>query len=92
MNGDGEQPLSAWVYGQDPSSGAPGPRPGRSYVELAGGLLDGLLLDVTGWPRQEIGAGTCLRTERGQFGAGGRPLYHPRPGDPGRFDWSCDSP
>ncbi|CAM5513577.1 hypothetical protein SHIRM173S_11275 [Streptomyces hirsutus] len=25
----------------------PGPRDGRSYVELAGGPLDGLLLDIT---------------------------------------------
>ncbi|MFM9700602.1 hypothetical protein [Streptomyces europaeiscabiei] len=27
----------------------PGPKPGRSYAELVGGPLDGLLLDITDW-------------------------------------------
>ncbi|MEU0334403.1 hypothetical protein [Streptomyces sp. NPDC006193] len=90
MNGDDEQLLRGRVYGTDP--GRPGPRPGRTYVELVGGPLDGLLLDVTGWTRDEIDAGAALTTDLGRFGAGGRALYDPRPGDGTRFDWSGDSP
>ncbi|WP_221361051.1 hypothetical protein [Streptomyces beigongshangae] len=92
MDGN-EQPLTAWVYGQEHSAGsARGPRPGRSYVELTGGPLDGLLLDVTGWTREEIDTGVCLQTERGQFGPGGRAMYDPRPGHLGHYDWSGDTP
>ncbi|MGE7390875.1 hypothetical protein ACQKM2_35910 [Streptomyces sp. NPDC004126] len=42
------------VCGAEPGGPAQGPRPGHDYVELSGGLLDGLLLDVTGWPVQEV--------------------------------------
>lgn len=61
-------------------------------VALVGGPLDGLLLDVTGWTPDQIAGGAALSTELGRFGAGGRALYDPRPGDPSRFDWSGDSP
>ncbi|MER5757230.1 hypothetical protein [Streptomyces sp. NPDC002088] len=91
MNGD-EQLLRGRVYGHDHDDPDPGPRLGHTYVELVGGPLDGLLLDVTDWPPEEIATGAALPTELGQFGAGGRALYDPRPGDAGRFDWSGDSP
>ncbi|MDO0924289.1 hypothetical protein QQY24_02260 [Streptomyces sp. TG1A-8] len=90
MNGDDEQLLRGRVYGTDHDH--PGPRPGQTYAELVGGPLDGLLLDITGWTAEEIGAGVSLPTELGAFGAGGRALYDPRPGDRGRFDWSGDCP
>ncbi|MET8816083.1 hypothetical protein ABZW47_29270 [Streptomyces sp. NPDC004549] len=92
MNGDDEQLLRHRVYGQDHDDPAPGPCPGREYVELTGGPLDGLLLDVTGWSRAEIDGGVALPTELGHFGAGGRALYDPRLGAPERFDWAGDSP
>ncbi|MEU5590268.1 hypothetical protein [Streptomyces chrestomyceticus] len=41
---------------------------------------------------QEIATGAALMTEIGQFGAGGRALYGPRPGDAGRGDWDGDVP
>ncbi|MFB7918369.1 hypothetical protein [Streptomyces sp. NPDC056061] len=91
MNGD-EQLLRGRVYGRDHDDPDPGPRPGRTYVELTGGPLDGLLLDVTGWTPDDIDAGAALPTELGRFGAGGRAVYGPRPGAPGRFDWSGDTP
>lgn len=90
MDADDEQVLRGRVYGAEP--GHAGPLSGQTYVELVGGPLDGLLLDVTGWTRDEIGTGVALETELGQFGPGGRALYDPRPGDPGRFDWNGDSP
>ncbi len=37
-----------------------GPRPGRTYSELVGGPLGGLLLDITGWTPQEITTGAGL--------------------------------
>lgn len=78
------------VYGADHDD--PGPRDGRSYVELAGGPLDGLLLDVTGLGDAELGEGVGLPTEIGRYGAGGRALYAPRsPGDR-VFDWRGDVP
>ncbi|GAB1340812.1 hypothetical protein ACE1SV_74020 [Streptomyces sp. E-15] len=42
-----EQLLRRLVYGT--RHDGPGPRPGRCYVELVGGPLDGMLLDITGW-------------------------------------------
>ncbi|MFF3641522.1 hypothetical protein [Streptomyces sp. NPDC002564] len=90
MESDDEQLLRGRVYGQDHEH--PGPRPGQRYVELVGGPLDGLLLDVTGWSRTELGTGVALATELGRFGAGGRATYDPRPGDARRFDWSGDMP
>lgn len=61
-------------------------------LELVGGSLDALLLDLTGFAADEVDTGVALATELGQFGAGGRALYDPRPGDPARFDWSGDIP
>ncbi|MGW0337909.1 hypothetical protein ACWD0J_40025 [Streptomyces sp. NPDC003011] len=87
-----EELLRGRVYGADHDDAGQGPRPGRTYAELVGGPLDGLLLDITGWTPDESGTGVSLRTELGQFGAGGRALYDPRPGDPARWDWSGDSP
>jgi hypothetical protein len=90
MDRDDEQLLRRRVYGADHDH--PGPRPGRRYAELVGGPLDGLLLDVTGWTREEAGTGVALATELGQFGAGGRAVYEPRPKDAARFDWAGDTP
>jgi hypothetical protein len=90
MDSDDEQLLRGRIYGADHDH--PGPKPGRSYAELVGGPLDGLLLDITGWRPEEIDDGVSLPTELGQFGPGGRALYDPRPGDPSRWDWNGDSP
>ncbi|MEE1797584.1 hypothetical protein PUR57_02605 [Streptomyces sp. JV176] len=89
MNGD-EQVLRGRVYGADHDH--PGPRPDRCYAELVGGPLDGLLLDIAGWSREEADAGVALSTELGRFGTGGRATHGPRPGDPDRFDWTGDLP
>ncbi|MEU7426335.1 hypothetical protein [Streptomyces sp. NPDC040750] len=90
MDRDDEQLLRRRVYGADHDH--PGPRRDRGYAELVGGPLDGLLLDITGWTWDEVDAGVALATELGQFGAGGRAMYGPRPGDPTRFDWAGDAP
>ncbi|MEU9339330.1 hypothetical protein AB0D49_40350 [Streptomyces sp. NPDC048290] len=90
MNSDEERLLRGRVYGTDPDH--PGPRPGQTYVHLIGGPLDGLLLDVTGRPPDELRTGVALRTDLGRYGVGGRAIYDPRPGDPRRFDWTGDSP
>ncbi|MCX5097244.1 hypothetical protein OOK36_53040 [Streptomyces sp. NBC_00365] len=42
MDSDDEQLLRGRIYGADHDH--PGPKPGRSYAELVGGPLDGLLL------------------------------------------------
>ncbi|GHA70483.1 hypothetical protein GCM10010345_87290 [Streptomyces canarius] len=68
MNSDDEQLLRGRVYGADADH--PGPLADRSYVELVGGSLAGLLLDITGWTQDEIGTGVCLLTHLGQFGPG----------------------
>ncbi|MGW2939607.1 hypothetical protein ACWDA7_49875 [Streptomyces sp. NPDC001156] len=78
------------VYGADHEDA--GPRQGRMYVELVGGPLDGLLLDITGWPDHELNEGVALTTEIGRYGPGGRALYAPRSTDRQRFDWHGDSP
>ena len=80
------------VYGADHDDPDPGPQPGHLYVDLVAGPLDGLLLDVTGWTVAELGEGAALITEIGRYGAGGRALYGPRPGDPRRWDWQGDTP
>ncbi|CAL9669321.1 hypothetical protein ACWDV7_26415 [Streptomyces sp. NPDC003362] len=90
MDSEDEQLLRGRVYGADHDH--PGPKPGQRYVELVGGPLDGLLLDITGWTQDEIDTGVALPTELGRFGAGGRALYDPRRGDPHRFDWTGDTP
>ncbi|MEV5982133.1 hypothetical protein [Streptomyces sp. NPDC052114] len=87
-----EELLRGRVYGEDHDHPRPGPKPGRTYAELVGGPLDGLLLDITGWPQDELDAGVALPTELGQFGVGGRALYDPRPGGRDRWDWTGDVP
>ncbi|MFE2247245.1 hypothetical protein [Streptomyces lavendulae] len=70
-------------------------RRGHVYVELGGGPLDGLLLDVTGWPPQEIVDGAVLMSDHGQFGPGGRSDCEPAEGGSGefaRFVWRGDVP
>lgn len=78
------------VYGADHDD--PGPRDGRSYVELVGGPLDGLLLDITDRCGTELRGGVGLPTEIGRYGAGGRAVYVPRAGDRRVFDWREDVP
>ncbi|GAA3194765.1 MULTISPECIES: hypothetical protein [Streptomyces] len=78
------------VYGADHDD--PGPRDGRSYVELAGGPLDGLLLDVTGRSERDLRDGVGLRTEIGRYGPGGRAVYVPRGTDGRVYDWLGDIP
>ncbi|MDJ0386172.1 hypothetical protein QMF80_36265 [Streptomyces sp. G-G2] len=69
------------------------PAPGRLYVRLTGGPLDGQLLDVTNLPDQERVEGVLLITDRGMFGPGGRALYSPSEADPeGTFLWDGDTP
>lgn len=58
MDSDDEQLLRGRIYGADHDH--PGPKPGRSYAELVGGPLDGLLLDTTGWRPEEIDDGVSL--------------------------------
>nr|WP_030762200.1 hypothetical protein [Streptomyces griseus] len=79
------------VYGTDRHED-PRPQPGRTYTELCGGPLDGQLLDVTGWTDDALGEGAALLTEAGACGPGGRALYDPVPGDPGRWEWTGDIP
>ena len=79
------------VYGADHDDPDPGPRPGRVYVELVGGPLDGLLLDVTDRSEQELRE-VALTTEIGRYGPGGRALYARRENDGRRLDWRGDAP
>ncbi|MFJ6700661.1 hypothetical protein ACIQM4_32080 [Streptomyces sp. NPDC091272] len=87
-----EELLRGRIYGEEHDHPRPGPKPGRVYAQLVGGPLDGLLLDITGWTADEIRTGAVLQTELGRFGAGGRALYDPRPGESTRWDWSGDTP
>lgn len=80
------------VYGADHDDPDPGPRAGHEYVELVGGPLDGLLLDVTAWSAADRADGAALTTEIGAYGAGGRAWYGPRATDPRYWDWESDSP
>ncbi|AVH61722.1 MULTISPECIES: hypothetical protein [Streptomyces] len=80
MNGD-EQLLNRRVYGADHDAPNPGPLPHRTYAELVGGPLDGLLLDIHGWRPVEVDDGVALSTELGRFPEG-RVLYDPHPGEP----------
>ncbi|WP_443064492.1 hypothetical protein [Streptomyces sp. NBC_00539] len=94
--------MDAWwvdrrVDGVEPSERDPGPKPGHVYVELVGGPLDGMLLDVTGWEPQEVVDGAVLMSEHGAFGPSGRSGYEPAEADPGaggvgRFVWRGDVP
>ncbi|RVU16304.1 hypothetical protein EOT10_37060 [Streptomyces antnestii] len=73
--------LRRRVYGADPDGNHPFPLPWRTYAALIGGPLDGLLLDITSWTKDETDAGTALSTERGRF-PGGRARYAPHPDEP----------
>ncbi|MEU4118964.1 hypothetical protein AB0F71_31280 [Kitasatospora sp. NPDC028055] len=89
---DDEVLLRGRVYGADHGAPDSGPLPGRSYRELVGGPLDGLLLDVTGWDAGDLADGAALMTELGRYGGGGRAHYEPRAADPRRWDWQGDTP
>lgn len=99
MNDGDEQLLRGRVYGAEHDDPGPGPRPGRTYAELVGGPLDGLLLDIHGWRSEEVDDGAALTTELGRWPSG-RALYDPRPGEarksgPGvacRFYYTGDTP
>ncbi|MFF3787420.1 hypothetical protein [Streptomyces sp. NPDC001933] len=80
------------VYGSDHDDPDPYERPGREYVELVGGALDGQLVDVTRWTPAERAIGAMLITNDGAYGAGDRAEYEARPGEPGRWDWVGDVP
>ncbi|MCT2547371.1 hypothetical protein [Streptomyces atratus] len=80
------------VYGSDHDDPDPYEQPGREYVELVGGALDGQLVDVTHWTPEERATGAMLITNNGRYGAGGRAEYEARPGSPGRWDWVGDTP
>ncbi len=66
------------------------------YVELVGGPLDGLLLDVTGWDPKDIVDGAVLMSDHGVFGPAGLSGYEPADGGDGcglgRFVWRGDVP
>jgi hypothetical protein len=62
MNGD-EQLLNGRVYGAEHDDPHPSPLPHRTYAELVGGPLDGLLLDIHGWRTEEVDDGVALSTE-----------------------------
>ncbi|WP_382114495.1 hypothetical protein [Streptomyces nigra] len=76
-----------------------GPLPYRTYAELVGGPLDGLLLDIQGWRTDAVDDGVALPTELSRW-PGGRAPYDPRPGEPRaqgpgiscRFYYSGDAP
>jgi hypothetical protein len=58
-----------------------GPLPHRTYAELVGGPLDGLLLDIHGWRTEEVDDGVALSTELSRW-PGGRALYDRAPANP----------
>lgn len=70
----------------------PGAQPGRTYAELTGGPLGGLLLDITGWDPGVVDDGAALISPNGRYGPGGRSPYGPLPGDPLRWEWQGDIP
>ncbi|MGW6940845.1 hypothetical protein ACWGF3_17860 [Streptomyces xanthophaeus] len=84
--------MDARVYCGDDGQWA-GPSPGRVYVNLLGGPLDGQLYDTTDMSPQEREVGALLITDRGFFGPGGRAFYKPSEADPGGpFLWEGDTP
>ncbi|MBQ0827683.1 hypothetical protein [Streptomyces tagetis] len=79
------------VYGHDHDDPQQGPQPGREYVELHGGPLDGLLYDVTGMSVADQRDGALLITEHGAHGPGGRADYA-LAATAGRWEWRGDIP
>ena len=61
------------------------------FVTLVGGPLDGGQEDVSALTDDEIADGLAL-IAAGCAYPGGRSIYAPREGDPGRLHWSYDSP
>ncbi|MEU3405346.1 hypothetical protein ABZ766_15600 [Streptomyces sp. NPDC006670] len=83
------------MYASEPDGPDTGPKAGLDYVRLVGGPLDGMLLDVTGWPQQEVVDGAMLISDHGAFGPGGRSEYVPtwgHQGEAGWFVWQGDVP
>jgi hypothetical protein len=80
------------AYGADLDPPGPGPRQGHEYVELVGGPLDGLLLDVTQVPRTERPEGVIRLTGIGDPAAGAGARYACRPDRPGVWLWQRDTP
>jgi hypothetical protein len=69
---------TVWTH-DDPN---PDPLPHRTYAELVGGPLDGLLLDIHGWRTEEVDDGVALSTELSRWPGGRRALYDPPAGEP----------
>lgn len=61
-------------------------------MELVGGPLDGDRLNVTPLTEEEIADGFALIADDGGTWIGGRSIYDPRPGQPGRLYWAGDIP
>ncbi|MFJ2438817.1 hypothetical protein ACIOWM_37000 [Streptomyces anulatus] len=81
-----------WIYGTDHDDPDPRTRtPGHVYVELAGGPLDGQLLDVTSYTPEERADGALLMSDHGVYGPGGRSDYVPSDSDPDRWAWNGDT-
>ncbi|MDT0406723.1 MULTISPECIES: hypothetical protein [Streptomyces] len=78
------------VYGADHDD--PSPRDDRTYVELSGGPLDGLLLDITDLPERDLRHGVTLPTEIGRYGPGAHTHYTPRTPTSRTYDWHGDLP
>lgn len=60
-------------------------------VELVGGPLDGARMDFGRATGLALESGLALIADRCAY-MGGRSIYDPRPGDPGRLHWVCDVP
>ncbi|WP_327170232.1 hypothetical protein OG471_01310 [Streptomyces sp. NBC_01336] len=65
------------VYGSEHDDPAASLQPGHHYREQTGGPLDGELIEVTGWPEEEITTGAYLITPHNTYGPGGRASYAP---------------
>ncbi|MGW5354228.1 hypothetical protein ACWERV_27380 [Streptomyces sp. NPDC004031] len=84
--------LQRRVYGADHDDPDAGRRDEHEYVELSGGPLDGLLLDVTGVPEADRTGGAALATEIGRYGARGKACYRPALARPWVWLWEGDTP
>ena len=71
MDRDDEQLLRRRVYGADHDDPNPGPLPHRTYAELVGGPLDGLLLDIHGWRTMKVDDGVAVSGRIPHTGPGG---------------------
>jgi hypothetical protein len=80
------------AYGTDLDTQESGRRAGHEYVELIGGPLDGLLLDVTHVPRGERPEGVLLLTGIEPSATAARACYGCSPDRPGVWTWQGDAP